>query len=181
MVLIVSIICFLVILSTFSFCIYNVQSDVIPNGLYRFWGLETLSLVLITLLFNIYFVITVVDPDKLSRASLRYKQKLSSNDKEYGSLQEFLQDYEDIEQFLMEKGKGLAISHIGKNPWKAIKHLDGKEQLEIRKIVSEPLLKDLTKLGQYYSYMVFSQEMTVTKEMCQLAKSVKEELKSKIK
>ena len=96
-------------------------------------------------------------------------------------MQEFLQDYEDIEQLLMEKGKGLAISHIGTNPWKAIKHLNGKERLEIRKIVSDSLLKNLTKLSQYYSYMVFSQEMTVTKEMCQLAKKVKVELENTLK
>jgi len=118
----------------------------------------------------------VVDPDKIPRASLQYKQKLSNSGTELGSLQEFLQDYEDIEKMLIDKSKGLAISQIGANPWKAIKHLNGKEKIEIRKMVSDPLLKNLTKLSQYYSYMVFSQEMTVTKEMCHLAKDVKTEL-----
>lgn len=177
MVLFLSIICFVVIASSFSFLIYDAGCGMIPEGAYRFWGFQTILLVFGALLFNIYFVITVVDPDKLSRESLRYKQKLSDSDNEFGSLQEFLQDYEDIEQLLMEKGKGLAVSQLGTNPWKAIKHLNGKERLEIRKIMSDPLLKNLTKLSQYYSYMVFSQEMTVTKEMCQLAKEVKEGIK----
>ena len=181
MVLILSVICFVVIASSFSFVIYDAGCGMIPEEVYRFWGFETILLVLGALLFNIYFVITVVDPDKLSRASLRYKQKLSDSDTEFGSLQEFLQDYEDIEQLLMEKGKGLAVSHLGTNPWKAIKHLNGKERIEIRKIVSDPLLKNLTKLSQYYSYMVFSQEMTVTKEMCELAKTVKAELENTLK
>ena len=176
MVLMLSGTCFAVIFLAFSFTIYNPACNILPDWLYHFWGFEALFLVFATLLFNIYFVITVVDPDKIPRVSLQYKLKLSTGEAEFGSLQEFLQDYEDIEHLLMEKGQGLAVSQIGTNPWKAIKHLNGKERIEIRKVVSDPLLKNLTKLSQYYSYMVFSQEMTVTKEMCQLAKEVKEEL-----
>lgn len=176
MVLILSVICFVVIVSAFSFVIYDKNCGWISQEVYCFWGYETVLLVLSALLFNIYFVITVVDPDKISRVSLQYKQRMSSSETELGSLQEFLQDYEDIEELLMQKGKGVAVSQIGTNPWKAIKHLNGKERIEIRKLLSDPLLKDLTVLSQYYSYMVFSQEMTVTKEVCQLAKNVKNEL-----
>lgn len=176
MVLLLSGLCFVAIFLTFCFIIYNTESNILPVYIYQFWGYETLLLVIIALLFNIYFVITVVDPDKIPRISLKYKQKFSSSETELGSLQEFLQDYEDIENLLIEKSSGIAVSQIGTNPWKALKHLNGKERIEIRKIVSDPLLKNLTQLSQYYSYMVFSQEMTVTKEMCQLAKEVKEEL-----
>lgn len=176
MVLILSVTCFSVIALSFTYIIYDVESNLLPDYIYRFWGFEALLMVFVALVFNIYFVITVVDPDKIPRASLQYKQKLSSSETELGSLQEFLQDYEDIEELLMQKGKGLAVSQIGTNPWKAIKHLNGKERIEIRKLLSDPLLKDLTILSQYYSYMVFSQEMTVTKEVCQLAKNVKNEL-----
>lgn len=176
MVLILSGTCFVAIASAFSFMIYNRESHLIPVDICEFWAYETLLVVFITLILNIYFVITVVDPDKIPRASLQYKKKLSTSDKELGSLQEFLQDYEDIEQLLMEKSKGLAVSQIGTNPWKALKHLNRKEMMEIRKLLSDPLLKKLTMVGQYYSYMVFSQEMTVTKEMCAMAKEVKAEL-----
>lgn len=178
MVLILSISCFSVILLAFTFIIYNPKSDLLPDYMYHFWGYESLFVVFVTLIFNIYFILTVVDPDKIPRVSLQYKQKLSNSDKAFGSLQEFLQDYEDIERLLREKSEGLAISQIGTNPWKALKHLNGKERLEIRKLLDDPLLKKLTALGQYYSYMVFSQEMTVTKEMCDMAKEVKEELMS---
>ena len=176
MVLILSITCFTVIALAFTFMIYNPESHLIPNYVYQFWGYESLFAELFVLVFNIYFVIIVVDPDKIPRASLQYKQKLSSSDTEFGSLQEFLQDYEDIEQLMIEKSGHLAVSQIGTNPWKAIKHLNGKERIEIRKLLNDPLLKKMTTLGQYYSYMVFSQEMTVTKEMCNMAKEVKEEL-----
>ncbi|MBQ8519766.1 MAG: hypothetical protein IJ455_09235 [Agathobacter sp.] len=176
MVLILSGICFAVILVAFNFIIYQPDSGIFPMQFYYFWGYEALFLVFLALVFNIYFIITVVDPDKIPRASLQYKQKLSNSDAELGSLQGFLQDYEDIEQLLIKKSEGIAVSHLGTNPWKALKHLNGKEKLEIRKIVSDPLLINLSKLSQYYSYMVFSQEMTVTKEMCDLAKKVKQEL-----
>lgn len=176
MVLILSVICFTVIMISFSFIIYLPESGIFPMKFYYFWGYEALLLVFLALLFNIYFIITVVDPDKIPRASLQYKQKLSNSDTELGSLQGFLQDYEDIEQLLIKKSEGIAVSHLGTNPWKALKHLNGKEKIEIRKIVSDPLLINLSKLSQYYSYMVFSQEMTVTKEMCDLAKKVKQEL-----
>lgn len=178
MVLFLSLACFTVILLAFTFIIYNVDSRLIPEYMYRFWGYESLFIVFVTLIFNIYFVLMVVDPDKIPRASLQYKQKLSSSDAEFGSLQEFLQDYEDIEKILREKSTGLAVSHIGTNPWRAIRHLNGKERIEIRKFLNDPLLKKLTALGQYYSYMVFSQEMTVTKEMCDMAKEVKQELEN---
>lgn len=176
MVLVLSGICFVVILLSFNFIIYNPESNLIPMQAYYFWGYESLFLVFVVLIFNIYFIITVVDPDKIPRTSLRYKQKMSNSDDELGSLQEFLQNYEDIEEILKSQSTGLAVSQLGTNPWKALKHLNGKEKLEIRKIVSDPLLINLTKLSQYYSYMVFSQEMTVSKKMCDLAKSVKEEL-----
>lgn len=176
MVLFLSGICFVVILLAFSFMIYNTECGILSDKIYYFWGYETLLLLFVTLLFNIYFVIIVVDPDKIPRTSLQYKQKLSSSDSELGSLQEFLQDYEDIEELLRTKSEGLAISHIGTNPWRAVRHLNGRELVEIYKIISAPLLKKMTKLGQYYSYMIFSQEMTVTKEMCDMAKEVKIEL-----
>ncbi|MBQ3559939.1 MAG: hypothetical protein IJA07_10540 [Agathobacter sp.] len=176
MVLILSGTCFAVIMVAFNFIIYQPESGLLPMQLYYFWGYEALFLVFVALLFNIYFIITVVDPDKIPRVSLQYKQKLSNSDSELGSLQGFLQDYEEIEQLLMKKSEGIAVSHLGTNPWKALKHLNGKEKLEIRKIVSDPLLINLSKLSQYYSYMVFSQEMTVTREMCDLAKQVKQEL-----
>lgn len=178
MVLVLSGICFAVISLSFSFIIFKPESGILPDYFYKFWGYEALFFVFVALLFNIYFVIIVVDPDKIPRASLQYKQKLSSGGTAYGSLQEFLQDYEDIEELLREKSQGLAVSQIGTNPWMALKHLNGKERIEIRKLLNDPLLKKLTTLGQYYSYMVFSQEMTVTKEMCDLARSVKEELQN---
>ena len=177
MVLLLSGTCFTVIVSAFSFVIFMPESGLMPIWMHKIWGFETLFFVFLTLLFNIYFIIMVVDPDKIPRASLQYKQKLSSGANELGSLQEFLQDYEDIEHILIEKSEGIAISYLGTNPWKALKHLNGKEKIEIRKIMSDPLLINLTKLSQYYSYMVFSQEMTVNKEICELAKKVKEELK----
>ena len=177
MVLILSVTCFMVIVSAFNFVIFMPESALMPIWMYKLWGFETLFFVFATLLFNIYFIIMVVDPDKIPRASLQYKQKLSNGTTELGSLQEFLQNYEDIEQLLIEKSEGIAISHLGTNPWKALKHLNGKEKIEIRKIMSDPLLVNLTKLSQYYSYMVFSQEMTVNKEMCELAREVKDELK----
>ena len=176
MVLILSGVCFAVILLSFSFIIFNPESHVLPTYAYFFWGYETLFLMFVALALNIYFVIMVVDPDKIPRASLQYKQKLSSSETELGSLQEFLQDYEDIEELLKKKSETLAIAQIGTNPWKALKHLRGKELVEVRKWMSDPLFKNMTKLGQYYNYMVFSQEMTVTKEMCELAKEVKKEL-----
>lgn len=176
MVLVLSVTCFFMIVSAFTFIIYNADSALISDSIYRFWGCESVFMACSTLLFNIYFVIIIVDPDKIPRVSLQYKQKLSSSDRELGSLQAFLQDYEDIENLMIEKSAGLAVSQIGTNPWKAIKHLNGKERIEIRKLLDDPLLKDLTVIGQYYNYMVFSQELTVTKEICDKAKSVKEKL-----
>lgn len=75
MVLFLSTICFIAIISSFSFIIYNKESMLIPMFIYEFWAYETMLLVFITLLFNVYFIITVVDPDKIPRAGLKYKQK----------------------------------------------------------------------------------------------------------
>ena len=176
MVLFLSVLCVAVIFTSFCFVSYNTESGLISELFYRLIGYEILLFTFITLFFNVYFVLKIVEPDKISRASLKYKEKLSKSGTEFGSLQEFLQDYEDIENLIREKSQDLAVDHIVSNPWRALKHLNGKERLEIGKIMSDPLLRKLTKVGQYYSYMLFSQEMTVTKEICDMAKEIKEEL-----
>lgn len=176
LVLILSIVVLCVILISLAMLLYNRESQWMPDYVYHFLVYESMLFIFIAVTLIIYFVIMIVDPDKIKRASIQYKKKMSRNDEELGSLQEFLRDYEAIEQLLREKSESLTISQIGTNPWKTMRHLKGKELVEVRNRLSDPLMKKITMVSQYYNYMVFSQEMTVSKEMCDMAREVRETL-----
>ena len=43
--------------------------------------------------FIVYFVMNVVDPDKIQKISFQYKERLSSSEKKSGDIKIFMKDY----------------------------------------------------------------------------------------
>ena len=163
----------LVIFSTLGLIVYGPENFFLPEVIYRFWVYETLFLIFTDVLLIIYFIVTVVDPDKISRISSQYKKKMSGVNGELGDLQTFLSDYDEIEHILVEYSERQATKYMMQNPIKSMRSLNS---VEIRKWINDILVRKLIKISQYYSYMVFSQEMTVSKEMYEMTREVKTEL-----
>ncbi len=220
------------IIMTIALNFYDIQSNFIPMRVLRFLVNETLFFMINIVFAIIYFVLDIVNPDKIARVSLKHKEILEEEEENVetvipvdvelenspdeaqtkgnlkawldkkkmekkteslkksgkrsagadnhrnrmerkGDLQEFLKDYQEIEEILMEGCKGLAANSLRRNPFnpvalrEAVISANGKDPMLFAKI---------TRLHQYYSYMMFSNEQTVSKRMCNLAKEIKTEL-----
>lgn len=155
------------------------NNTLMPEKLYRFLVDETLLLFFWSFNFILYFVISVLDPQKVDRISNQKRSKLS-DDKDLGSLQEFLADYSAIEKrlmTLMEKllSSSLPIPGRGKRPASVYT----LETLRNYSRISFSLWRKLEKLRQYYNLTLHDPNMTVTQEMCELAKEVLKDLEEK--
>jgi len=155
------------------------NNTLMPEKLYRFLVDETLLLFFWSFNFILYFVISVLDPQKVDRISNQKRSKLS-DDKDLGSLQEFLADYSAIEKrlmTLMEKllSSSLPIPGRGKRPASVYT----LETLRNYSRISFSLWRKLEKLRQYYNLTLHDPNMTVTQEMCVLAKEVLKDLEEK--
>lgn len=207
---------------------YDLQSQVLPLGVLRFFVNETFYLMIGVVFAIVYFVLDIVNPDKIARVSQKHKELMEEAEEEIekvipvdiqmeekkepeeekqfdkkhrlphvfhkketekvkspkapvikrdekGDLQEFLDDYNEIENILRGSYKGMSGSQFLKNPFNPV---------SLREILipingqNHVLFAKVTRLHQYYSYMMFGHEQTVSKKMCELAKEVKAELLS---
>lgn len=159
------------------------SNTLLSEGLYRFWVDETLLLFFWTFDFILYFVISVLDPQKVNRISRQKKDKLSDS-AELGDLQGFLADYKVIEtclHTLMEKlisSSPFIPGNISKSKPKSVYTL---ETLRNYSRISFQLWRKLEKLRQYYNLTLHDPNLSVTREMCDLAKEVRADLEEKIK
>lgn len=157
------------------------SNTLLPAPLYRFWVDETLLLFFWTFDFILYFVISVLDPQKVNRISAQKKGKLSG-DTEFGDLQQFLADYKNIETALFTLMDKLISSSpfipgsTGKKP----KTVYTLETLRNYSRISFQLWRKLEQLRQYYNLTIHDPNLTVTKEMCDLAKEVLTDLETKV-
>lgn len=156
-------------------------NTLLPDRVYRFWVDETLLLFFWTFDFILYFVISVLDPQKVNRISSQKKGKLSG-DTEMGDLQEFLADYKAIETALFTLMDRLISSSpfipgsTGKKP----RTVYTLETLRNYSRISFQLWRKLEQLRQYYNLTIHDPNLTVTREMCDLAKEVRSDLEEKI-
>lgn len=154
-------------------------NTVLPQWLYRLIVNETLLLFFLTFDFILYFVISVLDPHKVSRISNQKKAKLSK-DQTAGDAQGFMADWLAIEDSLNILRDHLAstVRFIpgGKNKPETIRTL---EILRNYGRISHGLWRDLEKLRQYHNLALHDPGMTVSQEMCDLAKEALAVLKAK--
>lgn len=145
---------------------------------YRLLINETLLFFFCTFNFILYFVISVLDPQKISRISSQKKDKIS-DDKELGDLNQFLADYSAIEKLLMDQlEKMLTNSRFIPNPLKGNrpKMVATLETLRNYSRISYGLWRKLERLRQYHNVTLHDPSMRVSREICELAKEVKQEL-----
>lgn len=155
-------------------------NTVLPEKLYRFWVDETLLLFFCTFNVILYFVISVLDPQKIHRISAQKKEKIS--DGASGDLQQFLMDYHAIEELLLQLMEKLISSRLpipgaGRKP----KIVHTLETLRNYSRISFQLWRKLEQLRQYHNLTLHDPRMTVTREMCDLAAEVRRELEEKVK
>ena len=155
------------------------SNTVLPHWLYRFVINETLLLFFLTFDFILYFVISVLDPHKVSRISTQKKAKISK-DQATGDSQDFMADWLAIEKDLYAlREKLIGTMHFipgAKNKPEIIHTL---EILRNYGRIGHGLWRNLEKLRQYHNLALHDPTMTVSKEMCDLAKEALAELEAK--
>ena len=154
-------------------------NTILPLWLYRFIVNETLLLFFVTFDFILYFVISVLDPHKVSRISTQNKTKLSK-DQTAGDSQGFMADWIAIEEALCILRENL-ISTMrfipgAKNKPEIIHTL---ETLRNYGRIGHGLWRDLEKLRQYHNLALHDPTMTVSQEMCDLAKESLKKLEAR--
>ena len=157
------------------------NNTLIPEGIYRFIVDETLLVFFWSFNVILYFVISVLDPQKIDRISSQKKSKLS-DDKEHGDLAAFLADYKAIESLLYAQlDKMLSTMHFVPDPTKSKrpKMVATLETLRNYSKISFSLWRKLETLRQYYNLTLHDPRMQVSQEICDLAKEVRQELEAK--
>lgn len=176
----ISLLCLIGIVLGEGIVLYG-SNTLLPLWLYRFWVDETLLLFFITFNVILYFVISVLDPQKVSRISSQKKRKLSE-DPSVGNAQEFMSDWRAIEEALYQLREKL-ISSVrfvpgsGRGKPEMIRLLD---VLRNYGRISNSLWQKLNKLRLYYNMAIHDPDPQVSSEMCQMAKEVLAELQDKI-
>lgn len=177
---IISVMCLVCIVFAEGIVLYG-TNQLLPLPLYRFIVNETLLIFFWTFNFILYFVISVLDPHKVSRISSHKKEKISA-DKTAGDPEQFLADYTVIEE---------QVSLLWDNLVKTIRFVPGAhgknkpqivhmlENLRNYRRINHTLWRKLDKLRQYHNLTLHDPEMMVSQEMCSLAAEVLTELKSK--
>ena len=155
-------------------------NTLLPDGLYRFWVNETLLLYFLTFDFVLYFVISVLDPHKVSRISSQKKAKLSE-DTAPGDPEQFMADWAAIEETLQALYEKLVrdvrlLPGAGKNKPRIVHTL---ELLRNYGRISAGLWRRLDKLRQYHNLTLHDPNMTVSREMCGMARELRAELEQK--
>lgn len=178
----ISLLCLVCIVSCEAVVLYA-GNTLLPPQLYRLWVNESLLVCFWTFNFILYFVISVLDPQKVSRISHQKKAKLSS-DTDAGDAQAFLADWRAIEETLHQLLEQLIASVRflpglnARNKPEIIRMLD---TLRNNGRISYSLWQKLNKLRAYYNLTIHDPTATVSKEMCDLAQEVLADLRKKLK
>ena len=175
----ISLMCLICIVLGEGIVLYG-GNDLLPRWLYRFWVNETLLLFFWNFNLILYFVISVLDPQKVSRISAQKKAKLSEGTA-VGDIQQFMADWHAIEESLLQLREKLAEQvrflpgGSGGKP-ELIRVLD---TLRNYGRISNGLWQKLNKLRLYYNLTLHDPGAAVSAEMCDLAKELLTELQKK--
>lgn len=149
---------------------YPVDCGVIPDYLYRVICNEFVLFMGFATALILYYSVSVVDPNCIEKEAKKLKKKLGFRFGPAGNVVEFISLYDQIEQqcntLLPENVRSQIQENKGKHFEYTIKLL--QEQNAIVK----PLLSDLKRIHRYYECTVNCTPMTVSQEMCLLARNV---------
>jgi hypothetical protein len=176
----ISILCLVCIVFGEGIVLYGTNT-LLPPWLYRFLVSETLLFFFWSFNFILYFVISVLDPQKISRISTQQMESIS-DDKNLGDVDAFMADWSEIEETLYVLRENLARGvrfipggRAGNKP----QLVQTLETLRNYGRINHNLWRKLEKLRQYRNHALHDLNSTVSQEMCNLAKEVMTELENR--
>ncbi|MCD8085445.1 MAG: hypothetical protein LUF28_03820 [Clostridiales bacterium] len=159
--------------------LYGTENTLLSDTAYRFLLDETLWCTIAALLAIVCFILMVVDPDKIQRISRRYKTRIDGADNVPGSLDQFLRDCEEMEDIILEltlqAGASLSPKHLA-DRWKQ-KAVVSTDLLKGLELMNDSIWEDVSLIREYRNYALHASDHSVSRQMCDFAASVKEELR----
>ncbi|MCD8019368.1 MAG: hypothetical protein LUF92_07225 [Clostridiales bacterium] len=179
----ITVLTFLTIMASIFLLLYGTDNTQIPTWGHRFMMEETIWLITGTIFCIMCFILQVVDPNKIQRISERYKERLSVSDDTDGDYEQFMQDCSEIEDMLVEMGMQVGGKFTPKNIVKTSKQVFSSKAGVAKKGLEElndPIWEDLNLLREYRNYAMHSADKAVSRQMCDFATSLKEDLRAKL-
>ncbi len=167
------------LLANWFILLYGADNTLLPDTVYRFLWDETMWCTFATILGIMYFILRVVDPDKIQRISERYKARIDGADNTPGSFKQFLQDYEETEDIILELSLQTGNSF---SPKQLTARRKERVALSVNilkglEIINDSIWEDVSLIREYRNYALHSADHRVSRQMCDFAASVKEELR----
>ena len=149
---------------------YPVDSGVIPDYLYRVICNEFVLFLVFSTALILYYSVGVVDPNCLEKEARKLKKKLGGKLGLPGSTVAFISLYDQIEQRCNGMLPKNVVSQIHENKGKQFEYII--ELLQEQHPLLRPLIGDLRRIHRYYECVVNCNSLSVSQEMCLLARKV---------
>lgn len=149
---------------------YPKSSGVIPDYLYRVICNEFVLFLVFSTALILYYSVGVVDPNCLEKEAGRLKKKLGGKLGFPGSVVEFISLYDQIEQRCNGLLPRNVVSQIHENKGKQFEYTI--ELLQEQNPLLRPLIGDIRRIHRYYECVVNCNSLSVSQEMCVLARKV---------
>ena len=141
---------------------------------YRFFCNEFLISLGCSILYNLYYSISVVNPKAIEKEARKLKRRISRSLVPSGDVSRFLVLYDAVERRCCDLLDPVVLDHIYHNRGKHFEPVI--ELLLLQKKLPAPLLLDIRRLYRYYACTVNCSPMTGTREMVELAQKVSDTL-----
>ncbi len=123
-----------------------------------------------SILLILYYSVTVVNPNAISKEARKLKKRISHSLLPTGDVSRFIALYNTIERRCTALVDPIVLNQLYENKGKRFEY--AIELLLLSKPALAPLLLDIRRIHRYYECTVNCSPMTVTKEMCALAQKV---------
>lgn len=123
-----------------------------------------------SILLILYYSVTVINPNAISKEARKLKKRLSHSLLPTGDVSRFIVLYDSIGRRCEALVDPVVLNQIYENKGRRFEY--AIELLLLGKPALAPLLLDIRRIHRYYECTVNCSPMTVTKEMCALAQKV---------
>lgn len=137
---------------------------------YRLFCNEFLVFLGFSVVLILYYSILVIDPNCLEKEAAKLKKRLSRSVGPAGSAVEFIGTYDRIEACCNQLIPESVLGQIRENKGNRFEY--SIELLHEQKLLNPALVRDLNRIHRYYSCVVNCRPLSVSAEMCALARHV---------
>ena len=137
---------------------------------YRFFCNEFLIALGCSILFILYYTVTVVNPKSIEKEARKLKRRISRSLLPSGDVIAFIAAYDAIERRCDALADQTALARITAGKSRRFSYT--LELLALENALPVPLLAEIHRLHRYYACAVNCSPMTVTREMTELARKI---------